>query len=58
MFPVWDFVVGIFARKTMIDMGCVLSIISIYIVNRKYVAEMRLGDVLRFLTLENMLLSK
>ena len=25
MFPVWDFVVGIFARKTLLNMGHVLS---------------------------------
>ena len=28
LFPVWDFVVGIFARKAMLSMGWVLSILN------------------------------
>ena len=28
MFPIWDFVVGIFARKTLLNSGRVLSILS------------------------------
>ena len=28
MFPVWDFVVGIFARKALLNMSRVLSILS------------------------------
>ena len=28
MFPIWDFVVGIFGRKTMLHMGWVLLILN------------------------------
>ena len=28
MFPVWDFVVGIFVRKAMLNMGWVLSVLN------------------------------
>ena len=36
MFPVWDFMVGVFARKAILDMGWVLSTLSwqdLYVIN-------------------------
>ena len=39
MYPVWDFVVGIFARKAMFNMGWVLSILSCQYLNSKYIYE-------------------
>ena len=34
IFPIWDFMVGMFARKIMLNMDWVLSIVSIFVINR------------------------